>query len=215
VPLLQERRGERFAPRIRTLPRTNMTDRSRDPESTTDAAAEQAGARRKSRRGNTGGKLATLLRRCESNRRQEYKREDPTSDTRSTEHRFRGPSSSKLSFLDFVCNIKKHLLLKNLCKSKKKVGFSFLLPYHSFLCPSKISSLLFFRDDLCPFCDILSEIILSQFFFRAKKQKRVLVPVQNRTMLYPSLSLSILAKSENFQIANRPYRTDDFCMKPD
>ncbi|XP_071557105.1 uncharacterized protein [Temnothorax nylanderi] len=97
-----------------------MTDRSRDPESTASTAAEQAGARRKSRRGNTSGKLATLLRRCEGSRRQEYKREDPTSDTRSTEHRFKGPSSSKLSFLDFVCNVKKHLLLKNLCKSKKK-----------------------------------------------------------------------------------------------
>ncbi|XP_024880689.1 cytokine-inducible SH2-containing protein isoform X2 [Temnothorax curvispinosus] len=97
-----------------------MTDRSRDPESTASTAAEQTGARRKSRRGNTSGKLATLLRRCEGSRRQEYKREDPTSDTRSTEHRFKGPSSSKLSFLDFVCNVKKHLLLKNLCKSKKR-----------------------------------------------------------------------------------------------
>ncbi|XP_077271647.1 uncharacterized protein LOC143902533 [Temnothorax americanus] len=93
-----------------------MTDRSRDPESTASTAAEQAGARRKSRRGNTSGKLATLLRRCEGSRR----REDPTSDARSTEHRFKGPSSSKLSFLDFVCNVKKHLLLKNLCKSKKR-----------------------------------------------------------------------------------------------
>lgn len=113
---------EQFAPRTpRTLPRTSMTDQSRDPESTAGIAAEQAGARRKSRRGNPGGKLATLLRRCESNRRQEYKREDPMSDTRSTEvHRFRGPSGSRLSFLDFVCNVKKHLLLKNLCKSKKK-----------------------------------------------------------------------------------------------
>ncbi|KYM78059.1 Suppressor of cytokine signaling 6 [Atta colombica] len=97
-----------------------MTDQNREPESTTGIAAEQAGARRKSRRGNTGGKLATLLRRCESNRHQEYKREDLTSDTRSTERRFRGSSNSKLSFFDFVCNVKKHLLLKNLCKSKKK-----------------------------------------------------------------------------------------------
>ncbi|XP_036141914.1 uncharacterized protein LOC105840701 isoform X2 [Monomorium pharaonis] len=103
-----------------------MTDRSREPESTAAdtiaTVAQQTGARRKSRRGNTSGKLATLLRRCEDNRRQEYnKKEDPMSDTRSAEHRFKGPSSSsKLSFLDFVCNVRKHLLLKNLCKSKKK-----------------------------------------------------------------------------------------------
>ncbi|KYN07884.1 PREDICTED: uncharacterized protein LOC108778141 [Cyphomyrmex costatus] len=97
-----------------------MTDQDRNPESTTGTTAEQAGARRKFRLGNTGGKLATLLRRCESNRYQEYKKEDPTSNTRSIEHRFRGSSNSKLSFLDFVCNVKKHLLLKNLCKSKKK-----------------------------------------------------------------------------------------------
>lgn len=114
-----------------------MTDRSRDPESTADTAAQQAGTRRKSRRGNTGGKLATLLRRCEGNRHQEYKREDPTSDITSTEHRFKGPSSSKLSFLDFVCNIKKHLLLKNLCKSKKKVGF---FPLHLSSSPSAFPS---------------------------------------------------------------------------
>ncbi|XP_011167727.2 suppressor of cytokine signaling 4 [Solenopsis invicta] len=100
-----------------------MTDRDRDPEPTaadTAAAQQAAGARRKSRRGNTGGKLATLLRRSESNRHQEYKRDDPMNDSRSVEHRLKGPSSSKLSFLDFVCNVKKHLLLKNLCKSNKK-----------------------------------------------------------------------------------------------
>lgn len=97
-----------------------MTDRSRDPEPIATTTAEQTGARRKSRNRGTGGKLATLLRRCESGRRQECKREESTSDIRSTEHGFRGPSSSKLSFLDFVCNVRKHLLLKNLCKSKKK-----------------------------------------------------------------------------------------------
>ncbi|KAL0099751.1 hypothetical protein PUN28_019868 [Cardiocondyla obscurior] len=98
-----------------------MTDQSRDPDSTASTAATgQTGARRKSKRGNASGKLATLLRRCDGNRCQEYKREDPTIDARSTEHRLRGSSSSRLSFLDFVCNVKKHLLLKNLCKSKKK-----------------------------------------------------------------------------------------------
>lgn len=110
-------RSEHYHAFARALPRTNMTDQSRNPDS--NAAAEQAGARRKSRRGNTSGKFTTLLWRSEDNRRQEYKREDPTSDTRSMD-RFKGPSSSKLSFLDFVCNVKKHLLLKNLCKSKKK-----------------------------------------------------------------------------------------------
>jgi len=154
VPRLQERRVEQFAPR--TLSRTNMTDQNREPESTTGTAAEQAGARRKSRRGNTGGKLATLLRRCESNRHQEYKREDLTSDTRSTERRFRGSSNSKLSFFDFVCNVKKHLLLKNLCKSKKKVDFfpssflflTFLLLHNSpsFFVWNKISLNLFCDD---------------------------------------------------------------------
>ncbi|XP_011863430.1 PREDICTED: uncharacterized protein LOC105559612 [Vollenhovia emeryi] len=98
-----------------------MTDESRDPGSTAGTAAEHAaGARRRPRRGYTSGRLATLLRRCEGDRRQECKREDPTCDTRSADHRLRGASSSGLSFLDFVCNVKKHLLLKNLCKSKKK-----------------------------------------------------------------------------------------------
>lgn len=115
-----------------------MTDRSRDPEAAATTAAEQAGARRKSRsRGGTSGKLATLLRRCESGRRQECRREESTSDIRSAEHGLRGSSSSRLSFLDFVCNVKKHLLLKNLCKSKKKVGpfFPFFLPV--LLCPQR------------------------------------------------------------------------------
>ncbi|XP_011646121.1 uncharacterized protein LOC105432853 [Pogonomyrmex barbatus] len=95
-----------------------MTDPSGDPESTAGTATGHGGVRWKSR--NTGGKLVTLLRRNEEKRRQEYKREDSTSDTRSTERKFRGSSNSKLSFFNFVCNVKKHLLLKNLCKSKKK-----------------------------------------------------------------------------------------------
>lgn len=141
-------RTEHYHAFTRALPRTSMTDQSRDPGSTASTAAGQAGARRKSRRGNASGKLATLLRRCEGSRRQEYKREDPTS-----EPRFKGPSTSKLSFLDFVCNVKKHLLLRNLCKSKKSVSFFrpfVLLFLSSFFVRSKISSLLFFRDALCP-----------------------------------------------------------------
>lgn len=131
-----------------------MTDRDRDPEPTaadTAAAQQAAGARRKSRRGNTGGKLATLLRRSESNRHQEYKRDDPMNDSRSVEHRLKGPSSSKLSFLDFVCNVKKHLLLKNLCKSNKKVGFS----SSPSVCPFTLEARSFhsfFCDGLCPSC---------------------------------------------------------------
>lgn len=182
-------RPEHYHAFARALPRTSMTDQSRDPESTASTVAEQAGARRKSRRGNASGKLATLLRRCEGNRRQEYKKEDSTSDIRSTEHRFKGPSSSKLSFLDFVCNVKKHLLLKNLCKSKKKVGFFsllyfvkigsfFLSSFPSFFVRSEISSLLFFRDGPCSSREtcVLSEIIISLIVLFQNKETETTSP---------------------------------------
>lgn len=95
-----------------------MINPNADLESVVSTAAERLDARQKSRHG-TSGRLAAFIWRRENNSRQECKRNDSANDTKDIEPRLKNPSSSKVSF-DFFRNIKKHLQIKNLCKSKHK-----------------------------------------------------------------------------------------------
>ncbi|XP_012227818.1 uncharacterized protein [Linepithema humile] len=95
-----------------------MINPNSDSESIASTAAERVGARQKSKHGTNGG-LATFIWRRENNSRHECKREDSMNDIKAMEQRFKNPSSSKVSF-GFFKNIKKHLQIKNLCKSKQK-----------------------------------------------------------------------------------------------
>ncbi|EFN74396.1 Suppressor of cytokine signaling 6 [Camponotus floridanus] len=95
-----------------------MINPNSDSESIASTAMERVGARQKSKHG-TSGRFATFIWRRENNPRQECKRNDSANDTKDMEHRLKGPSSSKVSF-DFFKNIRKHLQIKNLCKSKQK-----------------------------------------------------------------------------------------------
>ncbi|KMQ97455.1 suppressor of cytokine signaling 6 [Lasius niger] len=95
-----------------------MINPNADSESVVSTAAERVNARQKSKHG-TSGRFATFIWRRENNLRQECKRNDSANDTKDMEHRLKNPSGSKVSF-DFFRNIKKHLQIKNLCKSKHK-----------------------------------------------------------------------------------------------
>lgn len=133
---------------------SNMINPNSDSESIASTAMERVGARQKSKHG-TSGRFATFIWRRENNSRQECKRNDSANDTKDMEHRLKSPSSSKVSF-DFFKNIRKHLQIKNLCKSKQKVSNHFLfVPFFFFY----ISALLQY-----------STILLSNFFFRVKRQ---------------------------------------------
>lgn len=79
---------------------------------------ERVGARQKSKHG-TSGRFATFIWRRENNPRRECKKNDSANDTKDMEHRLKNSSGSKVSF-DFFKNIRKHLQIKNLCKSKQK-----------------------------------------------------------------------------------------------
>lgn len=97
-----------------------MINPNSDSESIASTAMERVGARQKSKHG-TSGRFATFIWRRENNPRQECKRNDSANDTKDMEHRLKSPSGSKVSF-DFFKNIRKHLQIKNLCKSKQKVS---------------------------------------------------------------------------------------------
>jgi len=109
-----------------------MINPNSDSESIASTAVERVGARQKSKH-STNGKLATFIRRRENNSRHECKREDSMNDIKAMEQKFKNPSSSKVSF-GFFKNIKKHLQIKNLCKSKQKVSVYLYCIFFSTVC---------------------------------------------------------------------------------
>lgn len=167
-----------------------MINPNSDSESIASTAAERVDARQKSKH-ETSGRLTTLIWRRDNNLRHECKREDSMNDIKAMEQRFKNPSSSKVSF-GFFKNIKKHLQIKNLCKSKEKVGiyiyiFFFLL-FSIVLCKSillRYSLLHFFQSKFSLFSS-----------FRTRRRKQILLLLQTKTLLYRSVIL-ILIKNKN------------------
>lgn len=122
-----------------------MINPNSDSESIASTTMERVGARQKSKHG-TSGRFATFIWRRENNPRQECKKNDSANDTKDMEHRLKNSSGSKVSF-DFFKNIRKHLQIKNLCKSKQKASA------HHFLLFLLFVFFFNFLIYICPFCN--------------------------------------------------------------